>query len=356
MLEPGDTLNYGAYRIQRELGGGGFGIVYLADDVPLQRSVAIKTLRPEIATQDRAADDFYNEARMNAGLAHPNIIPVHFVGQETVRGRVVHYLVMEFVGGGDLQSVIENETVGMAQRLVWMQQIADGLAHAHQQRVIHRDLKLRNVFVTASRTVKIGDFGLAKAMGTETKTVMKGLGTPAYVSPEQIEGRPTDFRSDVYSLGVLYFHLLTGRLPYDAPDATESRKVLAICYQHVHAPVPSIRTILPTIPPVLDALVQRMMAKAPEHRAQSAVEVHQALSRRPNLCELRRRARGTRGRGSFDRDAPEHALSARQAGARSRQARPDREAACNDVGRSGGAGRTRHAQRPGADARSHVPL
>jgi len=279
MLQPGDTLNNGAYRVAGELGAGGFGVVFLADEVNLGRRVAIKTILPEIAARDRnAAAGFYNEARMNAGLDHPHIIPIYYIGQEAVRGAVLHYIVMEFVEGGDLDSALAAEIVPLPQRLRWMRQIADGLAYAHQQGVIHRDLKLRNVFLARSQNVKIGDFGLAKAMGSETKTIMKGLGTPAYVAPEQIQGRSTTARTDIYSLGVMYYQLLTGRLPYDAPDAEDSNaKIMAICYQHVNAPIPSARAFNGQVPPELDRLIQRMMAKAPEARPESALEVRQVL-------------------------------------------------------------------------------
>jgi serine/threonine-protein kinase len=256
-------------------------VVYLAEELNLGRRVAIKTILPEIAARDRnAAAGFYNEARMNAGLDHAHIIPIYYIGQEQIRGAPVHYIVMEFVEGGDLDSVLTQTAVAWPQRLRWMRQIADGLAHAHQQGVIHRDLKLRNVFVAKSQNVKIGDFGLAKAMGSETKTIMKGLGTPAYVAPEQIQGLSTTASADIYSLGVMYYQLLTGRLPYDAPDAQDSNaKIMSICYQHVNAPIPSARALNAQVSAELDQLIRRMMAKAPEQRPASVDEVIQVLER-----------------------------------------------------------------------------
>ena len=280
MLQPGDTLNRGAYRIEQELGAGGFGVVYLAQEVMIPRRVAIKTILPEVAARDRnAAEGFYNEARMTAGLEHHHIIPIYYVGQDHVRGAVVHYIVMEYVEGGDLESAMSREAVDLVQRLRWMRQIAEGLDHAHQQGVIHRDLKLRNVFLTRSRNVKIGDFGLAKALGSETRTIMKGLGTPAYVSPEQIQGKQTDVRADIYSLGIMYYQMATTRLPFDVPETTDpNSKIMAICYQHVNAPVPSARALRPDLPGTLDALIHRMMAKAPEDRPQSVAEVSATLA------------------------------------------------------------------------------
>jgi serine/threonine protein kinase/osmotically-inducible protein OsmY len=275
----GDTLNHGAYRIERELGTGGFGVVYLAEEVALRRKVAIKTILPEVASREpRAAEIFYTEARVTAGLSHPCILPIYFVGEESHEGQSLPYIVMEYVDGGDLETILGRKSAELRLRFRWMQQIAEGLAYAHEQGVLHRDLKPRNVFVTPHRAVKIGDFGLAKVLGGETQTVLKGLGTPAYISPEQIQGRPADARADLYALGVMYYQMLTFQLPYDAPDVSDAAaRIMAIGYQHVNAPIPSTRAVDPEIPPELDALIQRLMAKTPEARPASARDVAHTL-------------------------------------------------------------------------------
>jgi serine/threonine protein kinase len=275
MFRPGDTLNHGAYRIERELGAGGFGVVYLAEELRLRRKVAIKTLLPDlVAREPEMAEAFYAEARLTAGLAHPNILPIHFVGEEERGDQRLPYIVMEYIEGGDLEAVLAQGRGDLPQRLRWMRQITDGLAYAHAQGVVHRDLKPRNIFLTRTNTAKIGDFGLAKALGAETQTVLKGLGTAAYIAPEQIQGRPADARADLYALGVMYYQILTGRLPYDAPGVSDTvAKIMAICYQHINAPVPAARAVNPDIPAELDALTQRLMAKTPEGRPASAAEV-----------------------------------------------------------------------------------
>jgi len=281
MLKPGETLNRGAYRIERKLGAGGFGVVYLAEDVMLRRKVAIKTIREDVAGGDpQVAEAFYAEARLTAVLGHPHIIPIYSVGEEEVSGWRLPYVVMEYVEGGDLETVLARARPALPQRLRWMEQIAEGLAYAHQQGVLHRDLKPRNVFVARNQTVKIGDFGLAKVLGADTRTVLKGVGTPAYISPEQIQGRPADARADLYALGIMYYQMCTDRLPFVAPESSDpTAQIMAIGYQHVHAPIPSARAANPDVPPDVDALIQHLMAKEPGARPASADDVAQVLER-----------------------------------------------------------------------------
>jgi serine/threonine protein kinase len=270
MLQRGTTLGQGKYQIVRKLGEGGYGIVYVADDVALDRQVALKIVRPEHLRSPAVAQAFHDEARLVAKLDHPHIVPIYSLEKEELGGQLCHYIVMRYMEEGDLQTVLRRGGQDCQQKLRWMCQIADGLAYAHRHRIMHRDLKPQNIFVS-HQDVKIGDFSLARVSGSPRE--MSGLqGTVAYMAPEQFQGGCTDFPSDIYALGVTYYQILTGDLPYDAEE------IEAMFWQHVKAPVPSARAVNPEVPHALDCLVQRMMAKNLASRP-SADEVAQALSK-----------------------------------------------------------------------------
>ena len=270
MLQRGNTLDQGKYQIIRKLGEGSYGIVYLADEVALDRPVALKIIRPEHLRSPAVAQAFNDEARLVAKLDHPHIVPIYALEKEELGGQLLHYMVMPYMEEGDLQTVLSRGGQDFQQKLRWMCQIADGLAYAHRHLIMHRDLKPQNIFVHR-QDIKIGDFSLARASGSTRE--MSGLqGTLAYMSPEQIQGGCADFPSDIYALGVTYYQILTGDLPYDAEE-TE-----AMFWQHVKAPIPSARAVNPEVPHALDRLVQRMMAKNPASRP-SADEVAKALSK-----------------------------------------------------------------------------
>jgi serine/threonine protein kinase len=258
------------YQIVRKLGEGGYGIVYVADDVALDRQVALKIVRPEHLRSPAVAQAFHDEARLVAKLDHPHIVPIYSLEKEELGGQLCHYIVMRYMEEGDLQTVLRRGGQDCQQKLRWMCQIADGLAYAHRHRIMHRDLKPQNIFVS-HQDVKIGDFSLARVSGSPRE--IAGLqGTVAYMAPEQIQGGCADSPSDIYALGVTYYQILTGDLPYDAAE------IEAMFWQHVKAPVLSARAVNPEVPHALDYLVQRMMAKNPTSRP-SADEVAQALSK-----------------------------------------------------------------------------
>jgi serine/threonine-protein kinase len=211
---PGGQI--GPFRIERELGRGGAGVVYLAHDTKLDRSVAIKSLPAEMMANPKAR--FSREARLLASLNHPNIATIY---DEFEEAEGVGYLILEYVPGQTLGERIAKSGFKLEESLSIALQIADAVAAAHEHGVIHRDLKPGNIKITPEGKVKVLDFGLAKAVGGEAadqqSTVTEPgriIGTPAYMSPEQARGKPTDKRSDIWSFGCVLYEMLTGRLPF----------------------------------------------------------------------------------------------------------------------------------------------
>ena len=266
-LLPGQgQLLVGRYHLGALLGEGGMGQVWRARDVALDREVAVKLLAaPDVA---EARERFLREARAAAALNHPNIVAIHDLGQES--GCL--FLVMELVAGGSLrehppQSVDEAVEVG--------RQLCAALAHAHAQGLVHRDVKPANVLLVAGAsrlTVKLADLGLATSSAASRLTVEGGIvGTVAYLAPEQAIGRVVDGRADLYSLGVLLYELVTGRLPFSGTP-------VALISQHLHAPVVPPRSHRPDLDPALEAVILRLLAKDPAQRFASADETAAALA------------------------------------------------------------------------------
>jgi len=251
----------GRYSIERELGRGGMGIVLLARDVALDRPVAIKLLPPHLATQPAERDRFLQEARTAAGLAHPNIVPIHLV---EARGELV-FFVMGFVDGETLRDRVERAgplPPRLAMKL--LQEVAWALGYAHQRSVIHRDVKPDNIMIErATERALVTDFGIA--LGTRAAESAGGpvVGTARFMSPEQACGEPVDARSDLYSLGVTFFYALTGRAPF------EGTNLPAILTKHVYETAPLVQTLRPELPAKLAAVVDRLLRKAPAERFQT---------------------------------------------------------------------------------------
>jgi len=254
----------GRYSIERELGRGGMGIVLLARDVALDRPVAIKLLPPHLATRPDERDRFVQEARTAAGLAHPNIVPIHLV---EAHGDLV-FFVMGFVDGETLRDRVERAgplPPRLATKL--LQEVAWALGAAHQRGVIHRDVKPDNIMIErATERAVVTDFGIA--LGSRAgKTESPGgavTGTARYMSPEQACGEPVDARSDLYSLGATFFYALTGRAPFEAANLP------AIMTKHVYEPAPQVHALRPEVPAKLSAVVDRLLRKAPPQRFQTA--------------------------------------------------------------------------------------
>src|SRR5262247_2773082 len=254
----------GRYSIERELGRGGMGIVFLARDVALDRLVAIKLLPPQLANP-AARDRFLREARTAAGLSHPNIVPIHAVEQQ---GDCV-FFVMGYVDGETLRERVARSGP-LAPRLAMklMQEVGWALAYAHRCGVIHRDIKPDNIMIErTSERALVTDFGIAVRGGKVGAGVADAAGTARYMSPEQALGEPVDERSDLYSLGATLFFALTGRPPFEAANLP------AIITKQVSQPAPRLETLRPEVPRRLADLVDRCLAKEPASRIQTGDEV-----------------------------------------------------------------------------------
>ena len=267
------------YRVLERLGAGGMGEVYLAEDTKLGRSVAIKILPPELAGDPERLDRFTREARAASAINHPNVAHIYEIG--TAAG--LHYIAMERVEGETLSAkVATGKSIELSEILDWGIQIADALDEAHERGIVHRDIKPGNVLVTAKGQIKVLDFGLAKMhrgqgveiesdAPTEAKT-KAGLvmGTVSYMSPEQAFGRDVDFRSDLFSLGVLLYELTTGRLPHKGDSFTET--IDRIAHNHPE-PMARYRRGMGHEIDELDRIVRKLLEKSPENRYQSAREL-----------------------------------------------------------------------------------
>src|SRR5437660_6994902 len=254
----------GRYSIERELGRGGMGIVLLARDVALDRPVAIKLLPPHLATRPDERDRFLQEARTAAGLAHPNIVPIHLV---EAHGDLV-FFVMGFVDGETLRDRVQRAgplPPRLATKL--LQEVAWALGAAHQRGVIHRDVKPDNIMIErATERAVVTDFGIAlgRRGGAAESAGDPIVGTARYMSPEQACGEPVDARSDLYSLGATFFYALTGRAPFEAANLP------AILTKHVYETAPLVQPLRPEVPTKLAPVVDRLLRKAPPERFQTA--------------------------------------------------------------------------------------
>ncbi len=265
----------GNYRILKKIGEGGMGSVYLAHDMTLEREVAIKIISPELARNPRLMARFRVEAIAQARLNHNNIVTIHaFDHQEET-----YYIVMEYVPGKTLKTIIkEKGKIPVQQSLRIAARILDGLCCAHSQGVLHRDIKPANIFITADDNVKIGDFGIAKVKGIDGLTrVGSTLGTPHYSSPEQIRGQKMDAATDIYSLGITLYEMVTGTLPFTSPSGSNYEIQVAHLEKNPLPPSSLDRTI----PASVDTLILKCLAKSPLHRYPGAVEFKRAIERLP---------------------------------------------------------------------------
>lgn len=289
-------LLYGRYEILSELGRGTSGVVYKARDPKLDRLVAMKILRPELASLEDAGVElkqrFHQEAVAAGRLTHPAIVAVHDVGE--AEGRP--FMVMEYIEGGTLADLlVGGRPLPLADAAGIVAQVCGALDYAHRHGVVHRDIKPRNILVGQLGVTKVTDFGTARILGanhTQTGTMM---GTPAYMSPEMVRGQAADPRSDLFSLGVVLYEALTGVNPFNATD------LAAVLYRIVNTAPPPLRHHNPLLPPALEGVVRRALAKDPESRYATATDFADALreatgqrQRSRLLCVLREAVRSPR--------------------------------------------------------------
>src|SRR5258708_2965287 len=266
------SVNTGAdfgprYHVESLLGSGGMGKVYKARDRELDRTVAIKVLRPDLMTDPMALQRFKHELLLASSISHPNILRIHDLGEYNA----VKFISMAYVDGGDLTQVLRKEgRLPLERVLNIMKQLAAVLAAAHGVTFVHRDIKPQNILLDRDDHVYVSDFGIAKTLESDrTRVTRTGavLGTPLYMSPEQVEGKPVDHRSDLYTLGLIFYEMLTGILPFSG-DTT-----FQLMYQRVHEVPKRPELVIPDLPPYLSRICLKCLEKEPAKRYQSAGEI-----------------------------------------------------------------------------------
>jgi len=268
MLSRGQKVN-DRYEIIKTIGEGGMANVYLAEDSILERKVAVKVLRGDLSNDEKFIRRFKREALSVSNLSHPNIVEVYDVGEEDGN----YYIVMEYIEGKTLKQLLQKRgALTLTEVIDIMSQLTDGLAHAHEAYIIHRDIKPQNIMIEDNGLIKITDFGIAMALNstqlTQTNSVM---GSVHYLPPEQANGKGSTIKSDIYSLGILMYELLTGVVPFKGDNAVE------IALKHMKEKVPSVRKQNPTIPQSIENIVLKATAKNPKNRYDSVRDMYTEL-------------------------------------------------------------------------------
>lgn len=269
MIVKGQKVN-SRYEIIKTIGEGGMANVYLAKDIILDRNVAIKVLRGDLASDEKFVRRFQREALSASSLSHPNIVEIYDVGEDDGD----YYIVMEYVEGKNLKQLLKKRgKLTVAEVVDIMLQITSAMGVAHDSLIIHRDLKPQNILIKDDGEVKITDFGIAMALNaTQLTQTNSAMGSVHYFPPEQANGKGSTLKSDVYSLGIMMYELLTGTLPFRGDNAVE------IALKHLKEPIPSIRTELPELPQSIENIIIRATAKNPKNRYANANEMHEDLT------------------------------------------------------------------------------
>ena len=268
MITKGQKIN-DRYEIIRSIGEGGMANVYLGYDTILDRNVAIKVLRGDLSNDEKFVRRFQREALSASSLAHQNIVEMYDVGEDDG----VYYIVMEYVDGKTIKQLLKKRgTLTLSEAIDIMSQLTDGMAHAHDSYIIHRDLKPQNIMIKDDGQIKITDFGIAMALNstqlTQTNSVM---GSVHYLPPEQASGKGCTIKSDIYSMGIIFYELLSGSLPFRGDNAVE------IALKHMREPLPSLRDSNNAIPQSIENIIRKSTAKNPKNRYDSARSMHEDL-------------------------------------------------------------------------------
>ena len=268
MIEKGQKIN-DRYEVIKSIGEGGMANVYLAYDTILDRRVAVKVLRGDLSNDEKFVRRFQREALSASSLSHPNIVEMYDVGEDNG----IYYIVMEYIEGKTLKQLIKKRgTLTLSEAIDIMLQITDGISQAHDSYIIHRDLKPQNIMIKEDGTIKITDFGIAMALNstqlTQTNSVM---GSVHYLPPEQASGKGSTIRSDIYSMGILFYEILTGTLPFKGDNAVE------IALKQMRDEIPSIRRKNQAIPQSVENVILKATAKNPKNRYADSKEMHADL-------------------------------------------------------------------------------